>query len=303
MANNGKALEQLVAKIQEIIKDRECTSVEVNTRLKDRDDILREFDVVVRTTNQGLPSVIVFECKDYSTSQRKTAVDIKVIDSFVSKCNDVPEITQRIIVSTTGFSNNAKTKAHKNGIILLSMEEVSLDSILQNINPTLLKNISQIGKVLIYVYGDNQTIVSEDVLSLWDTTSDYKVDFCALFKQQYVKGNLLQEYAKLFIDNGYKPLNRLIELSSKGKLVLKDNNGQSYPLHHIYIPITINFTEAEGQAERIQRLKQGNIEVTATTFSFSNSDIKLDCIDVDNNQHLCFEKDGRLKDSDFQIIL
>ena len=58
MAKKGKALEQLVAKIQEILKDREDTSIESNVRLRDRDNVLREFDVLVRTTNQFIPSII-----------------------------------------------------------------------------------------------------------------------------------------------------------------------------------------------------------------------------------------------------
>ena len=168
MKNNGKALEQLVAKIQEVIKENDSTTIEVEVRLKDKNNLLREFDVLVKTTNQGLSTIIAFECKDYSTSKKKPPVDVKIVDGFIGKCADIPEITQKVIVSTTGFSNSAKTKAKQHGIILLSIEEITSDKFLSITNMIGLKNVSKFANVCVCEFGNGQELKCDAVPYIWD---------------------------------------------------------------------------------------------------------------------------------------
>lgn len=49
MAKQGKALEQLVRAIQETIKDVPSATVVANAKLKDKNGVMRECDVVVET--------------------------------------------------------------------------------------------------------------------------------------------------------------------------------------------------------------------------------------------------------------
>ena len=83
----GKALEQLVAAIQEYLGDNPDTHIERNAKLIDNAGLQREIDVFVQTKVQGGKIGIAFECKDY-----KNAVQVSVVEAFHSKCNDIPQI-------------------------------------------------------------------------------------------------------------------------------------------------------------------------------------------------------------------
>ena len=126
MANKGKSLEQLVGAIQEILKERSDTVVLKHTRLKNLAGNSREFDVIVRTKLHGMPAVVAFECKDYT----KKAVDAPIINGFNGKCLLFPEITQKVIVSATGFTEGAYKEAAAVGIQLYHIKEMPLTNIL-----------------------------------------------------------------------------------------------------------------------------------------------------------------------------
>ena len=66
MAKKGAALEQLVALIQETLKDRPDATIQTNVKVVDNTGIPREIDVLVYTNVQELPLGIAIECKDYS---------------------------------------------------------------------------------------------------------------------------------------------------------------------------------------------------------------------------------------------
>ena len=125
MANKWRALELLVAAIQDTIKERVDTIVESDVQLMDANGIERQIDVLVKTKVQGMPFQIAFECKDY-----KKAVDVQVIDALIGKCRDLPNINKKVVVSSKGFTKNARLKAKKNGVELKTLEDVSLDELL-----------------------------------------------------------------------------------------------------------------------------------------------------------------------------
>lgn len=120
----GKALEQLVAAIQEYLKYTPDTSIELNAKLVDNAGLEREIDVFVQTKVQGGNIGIAFECKDYSDK-----VDVKEVEAFNSKSNDIPAIHKRIIVAANGFTSGAQTKAKLYGIELYQLEKVPLNDI------------------------------------------------------------------------------------------------------------------------------------------------------------------------------
>ena len=297
MSKKGSVLEQLVGKIQEVLKDKEDTLIEVNARLKDRDGIAREFDVLVRTTIQGLPSVIAFECKDYSTSEKKRSVDVQIVDGFNTKCREVPEITQKIIVSTTGFSSNAITKARSLGINLLPIEDVSLDSIVYR-EVSLLKDASKIGEMWYYQTTDNEIYESQDILNMWDSKTDAKIDTITFINDLFVRSSLYEEQTKLYIKNGKKPINSVLKVKINGAYYIKDENNNKYTLLNISIPIMINFKESSGEVEKAQKITQGVLEVETLTYGFNNN-YKFQFIETKSQKKGYFQINGKYVMPDF----
>lgn len=303
MKNNGKALEQLVAKIQEVIKENDSTTIGVEVRLKDKNKLLREFDVLVKTTNQGLSTIIAFECKDYSTSKKKPPVDVKIVDGFIGKCADIPEITQKVIVSTTGFSNSAKTKAKQHGIILLSIEEIASDKFLSITNMIGLKNVSKFANVCVCEFGNGQELKCDAVPYIWDSVTEEQIDIISIRNKMYHNADTQQEHIKLFVNNNYKPLYADVELASNGRWIVIDDKGIKYPLQKIHFLIKINFEIVRGELERVQSMQQGMIDVNTATYGFDNTNVKLKYIEANNNNQFFFDKDNVLIRPTFKTIL
>lgn len=125
MGNKGTALEQLIGAIQEVLKDRPDITVSKNVFLTNVTGNKREFDVVVRAHFQGIPSMMVFECKDYNKK-----VGALTVNSFHGKCALFPDITQKVMVSTMGFTEGAYKEAAAVGIQLYHIKEMPLTNIL-----------------------------------------------------------------------------------------------------------------------------------------------------------------------------
>ena len=125
----GKALEQLVAAIQDYLKGYPDTHIESNAKLLDHAGIKREIDVYVQATVQAGKIGIAIECKEYNDK-----VDVKEIDAFYGKINDIPQVNKGIVVSTNGFTSGAQKKAQFYGIDLYEIEDVPLDKVFAPFN-------------------------------------------------------------------------------------------------------------------------------------------------------------------------
>ena len=119
MSKKGKVLEQLVKTIEEQIKGDPTLRVRSNVKIKNSNGIPREFDVVVDKPATDSSEIIVYECKDH-----KAAVDIKYVDSFYGKCSNVSNIARKILVSSSGFSDNATIEARSKGIELRTVSDI-----------------------------------------------------------------------------------------------------------------------------------------------------------------------------------
>ena len=125
MKNNGKHLEYLIEKIQTMINNDPDVRIRINMKIKDGNGINREFDVVVEYQRHGASRFTVFECKDFSISMNNTKVDIKIVDSFIGKYLDLPQVNNKVIVFSTGYTNCAVKKANKHEITLQSLTPLS----------------------------------------------------------------------------------------------------------------------------------------------------------------------------------
>lgn len=298
MAKKGKALEQLVAKIQEILKDREDTSIESNVRLRDRDNVLREFDVLVRTTNQCMPSIIAFECKDFSTSKSKPSVDVTVVDGFNTKCLEFPEIKQKIIVSTTGFSDNAKVKAKSFGIDLIAIEDVSLDIDLYSGEAYSAKPSFEV-QYLYCSIANNGKIERHKLYSLdYVLTSGLKTETLYELFQRRVKNMTAEDYKPLvdkFNDKQKLPFRYRYYYTPKECQNICLGNKETYMLVQLELNVIVNFELTKGHKDVQKQLQQGCKKIGVIEYNFDGKDSKMLIIKNEDKSLFFVKTDKGLK--------
>jgi len=112
MARKGRELERLVALLEEILGP-------VGAQIKSPDFLpdsitgeSREVDVSIRFTDETGPKLVVGECRD-----RDQTSDVTWIEQAVTKLRDL-KVDLGFLVSSSGFSQAAKTKAESYGINL-----------------------------------------------------------------------------------------------------------------------------------------------------------------------------------------
>lgn len=287
MVKKGKALEILVGKIQEVLKDKSDTSIEVGVHLTDKEGISREFDVLVRVVNQGLPSTIVFECKDYSTSAKQTKVDIKIVDALIGKCADLPEIHQKVIVSTTGFSDNAKIKARANGIRLCSLDEIPMEDVLTKHKVYVPKPKYSIQHNVVYniTYPENIDIVQEiESPNLYFEDNDIAFDIELEVLKHLCKLEVRGRLAKAFLEGDRKPFERIVNISFDEQVYIIGKSGVKYPVQGAKVPVLIDFEMEEGAVVKQQKYNQGK-DVTITEYHFSNHNHSFGTVIIDDGEN------------------
>ena len=124
----GKALEQLEKAIQEHLNSRSNNAVISNAFLIDACGIEREIDVLVHPKGNK-DFGIAFECRDH-----KRKVGLFDIDSFIAKYNDLPQIKKVIVVSTSGFTKDARKKGMHHNIALQSINDLPYSEISKYLN-------------------------------------------------------------------------------------------------------------------------------------------------------------------------
>ena len=288
MAKKGKALEQLVKAIQETIKDMPSTAISTNIKLKDKNGIDRECDVVVETMYHGFPPVMVFDCKDY-----KTPVDIMVIDAFVGKCADLPNVNKKVIVSTSGFTPNAQIKADAFGVVLCSLESVNVQELLFDAVAIIPMPRFEMGNNL-------QLVLKEDVEF---STLVYPVAFYAIATNKKLDiGKVIQNYlialetiailVKEYLMQEKQSLYKIISLGFENGVYILDVSGEKHLLEKLLIPIKVDFDFIEGDVVKQQTMRQGSIDVKVIEHGFDNVGLSCVSIQVDDGNPQAFLKKG-----------
>jgi predicted helicase len=116
----GRHLEKLLSLIHETIKDSELTKIYSNRKLSNTAGQLREIDILIETSINGLDIKVAIECKDY-----KNKVTVEKIEAFNSKCARIPAINKKVLVATSGFQKDAVFAAKDFGIELLDFKKIS----------------------------------------------------------------------------------------------------------------------------------------------------------------------------------
>jgi Restriction endonuclease len=89
----------------------------------------RDVDVTVTVRDDSGDS---WAFKAFEVKDEKSSLDVNVVEQLCGKLNDMPSITHRAIVSSSGFINGAKRKAEHHGVDLYTLEngqiQLSLNS-------------------------------------------------------------------------------------------------------------------------------------------------------------------------------
>lgn len=123
MTNTGKDYELFVQKIMQAILNSETYTdsknilVEHNKKVKDKNGIERQFDVLWDYEQGEIEYRTIIECKDYNSP-----ISIEKVDALKGKLDDFPSV-RGIIATTIGFQKGALEKAKNNGIDLLCIRE------------------------------------------------------------------------------------------------------------------------------------------------------------------------------------
>jgi hypothetical protein len=80
----------------------------------------RDVDVTVTVSEQGQPS---YAFKAYEVKREGDALDVTDVEQLCIKLLDMPSITHRAIVSSSGYTSGAIAKASHHGIDLYALRE------------------------------------------------------------------------------------------------------------------------------------------------------------------------------------
>lgn len=286
MAKKGAALEQLVALIQETLKDRQDATTETNVKVVDETGMSREIDVLVCTHVQELPFKIAFECKEYS----KRAVDIQVVDAFIGKCKYLPQLHRKVIVSTTGFSDNAVKRAKEEDIILCSLEDLPLDMILSSIkvyNPIPKFELCNEFSIIFECPDEYNSNVDGSYFASSDCyfeADDSVLDIRQEAAKELFKMPNLMYFAKRFMEADKKPFDSSMTFHVTPKFVyIKNNKGEKCYIREIIVPFHVNFEIEEGYAVKKQKFIQGK-DVYITESKFENNDRPFSAVIIESGE-------------------
>jgi len=121
MVRQGRELERLVAILEEALRP---DGVHVTSPDRIPDSVTgrkREVDVVIRT-HEGGTVLAICECRD-----RRAVADVTWVEQVVTKARDLEGSPAAVLVSTSGFTPEARKKAASYGLDVRLVTEVSVE--------------------------------------------------------------------------------------------------------------------------------------------------------------------------------
>lgn len=250
---SGKALEQLVAAIQEYLKDRPNTRIIPNAKLRNRSGVEREIDVFVQAKVQGIEIGIAFECKDYSNK-----VSVEKVDAFAQKCRELPQINKKVMVSSSGFTNGVKKEAQGQGIELYQLDAVPYEDIFSPydiyFNKLKLDNTCvygiDVGAKINLVDDSIYSYAGEKVVDI----SNYVYDLLQAHLPQWASS-----IEKFLADKQVHTYNMRFAVNTENALYVIDVNGERHSVKHLLIESDVILST------RLQPIKHQQIMTNITS--------------------------------------
>ena len=285
----GKALEQLVAIIQEHLKDKPDVKITRNAILTNRSGNKREIDVFVQTKVNGVVIGIAFECKDYS---RK--ITEPTIDSFWAKINDLPQINKGILVTTTGYTSGAQREAAEHKIGLYLINDVPIDQIMYSCKfygaRLIAEPIFDAMKAHFVADEPNVTVDPETRVRYADNSEEVDL-FRAVFSSIYTLKVECQLAAK-YMELGKKAYIIGLRLSSAREIYIEDVRGIKYKIDFFEIPVKVDCLMEACQMASRKEYSTINNENVVSVSEYSTSMNESSCVVVEsgNDKHSFYIK-------------
>ena len=298
MTKKGKGLEQLVAAIQEVIKDCPNTYVQTNVLIPNTAGVNREIDILVTTKVQGICNCTAIECKDYSTSSNHKPVDIQVVDAFIGKCSLIPLINQKVIVSATGFSKNAMKEAEEAGVNLYTFEDITIDRILIKGDAYLAQTRFKANRIECAIVNNGK--IQTKVVSSFDyeLRCGTKRDTLQKLFQRQINRMSDEDYRQLvdrYEKNKKKPFKTTYFYTPNELQHICLDDKISYMLVNIAFNVIIDFVQTKGNKDVQKRIQQGDKKIEVIEYNFTDRDFKMLIIKNEDNASFYIKNDNELK--------
>lgn len=267
----GKALEHLEAVIQEYLKKYPDAKITRNARLTNRFGDKREIDVFVEANFNGEDIGIAFECKDY-----KRPLTAPTIEAFVTKINDIPQVTKGVIVTTSGYSESAQKTAivHKVGLYLI--DEIPLDQIIPDYRFYGAKVLAEplFEQLNVHYFADTDDLSFDELPKMGYLESDKELDVrIEIFKAIYNMRTLCNLTAK-FMELRKRAYVTKLKISPNCKLYIEDVHGMKYLINYFEVPVKVDLYMEQCQVasqKRYAKLDNG-ISVLVSEYNTSLSE-------------------------------
>lgn len=158
----GHFFETLVKLIQESFRDKKETQILQRHKLLNTAGRKREFDVVIKTSSNNYPILIVIECKDSAKS-----IPVEKMEAFITKCNRIPSINKRIFVSRCGYHADAVNAAKEADVILYEFKDIdssAIQSWVDDLNFTRISTFPSISRCFLIIKNLNGAIIEDSTL-------------------------------------------------------------------------------------------------------------------------------------------
>lgn len=266
MAKSGKSLEQLVWAIQDAVKDSPNISVHTNVLLKDVSGINREIDVLVENRNISPTFRVAFECKDYNKK-----VDVQIVDAVVGKFMDIPDIHDRVIVSSLGYTKSAEIKAASHNVQLFTLSKIPLDKILLPSTPILSDTMKTVPIDVSFILVDASVPQESTLIHISETIEDVN-KYMKLFyanppRYDEIK---LMELGERFAQNDLDPIQDDLVMEVTPPLMARLRDGTSSYIQAIVYHVEISINQKVGKLVEQRIMNKEKPDIVAAEYAIDD---------------------------------
>lgn len=275
--NDGKALERLVAMIQEHLKNLPEVTVTQNAILQNRSGNKREVDVFVKANVNGEEIGIAFECKDY-----KKNVNIQIIDSFVTKCSELPQVNKGIIVTTSGFTVGAQREAAAHNIGLYLIDDLPLSEILSEYNLYAARVKVTTQKISFHSNAIVDDIPSGTIFLIRCLDDNKTVDVLNSIINTIYNTDLYLKLAATFMASGKTGYQTTLRFSPNRRIYM-DVSGEKYEIEYMDVVVTVDVNMDQCRISSQKKYANLNDKNPVLISEYANSMIDTSFVLIESN--------------------
>lgn len=266
MAKSGKYLEQLVWAIQDAVKDSPNISVHTNVLLKDVSGINREIDVLVENRNISPTFRVAFECKDYNKK-----VDVQIVDAVVGKFMDIPDIHDRVIVSSLGYTKSAEIKAASHNVQLFTLSKIPLDKILLPSTPILSDTMKTVPIDVSFILVDASVPQESTLIHISETIEDVnkcmKLFYANPPRYDEIK---LMELGERFAQNDLNPIQDDLVMEVTPPLMTRLRDGSYRYIQAIVYHVEVSINQKVGKLVEQRIMNKEKPEIVTAEYAIDD---------------------------------